>query len=198
MPSLRRHLSYANVTASLALFLALGGVGYAAATLPKNSVGSSQLKKNAVTSTKIKSGAVTGAKVKDGSLTAKDFGTLPAGQQGPKGDTGPQGPQGLKGDPGPAGDPKRSFARVKYTAGTPAIIAQSGGITVLDEPFPGAVRFKFPQSMDACAVTATSYTGGTNAIVRRSSIGIGDEVVVVIFNDAGTDVEVDFDMIAQC
>ena len=42
---LRSRLSYANVTASLALFIALGGTGYAAVTLPRNSVGSAQLRK---------------------------------------------------------------------------------------------------------------------------------------------------------
>jgi hypothetical protein len=36
---LRRHLTYANVVASLALFLALGGAAFAATQLPRNSVG---------------------------------------------------------------------------------------------------------------------------------------------------------------
>lgn len=195
MARLRRHLTYANVAASLALFVALGGVGWAAATLPKNSVGSAQIKKNAVTASKIKSGSVTGAKVKDGSLTAKDFGTLPTGPQGPKGDTGAQGPQGPA---GPAGDPKRSFARVSYDAGVPGIDAQSGGLSIVDEPFTGAVRIAFPQSMDSCAITATSYTGGTTTSLRRSSIGSGNQVVVVGFDDTGATVETDFDLIAQC
>lgn len=42
--------SPAFVLSLLALFVALGGTTYAAATLPKNSVGTKQLKKNAVTS----------------------------------------------------------------------------------------------------------------------------------------------------
>jgi hypothetical protein len=40
-----RHLSYANVTAALALFVALGGISWAAVVLPNNSVGTTQLKK---------------------------------------------------------------------------------------------------------------------------------------------------------
>jgi hypothetical protein len=36
---IRAKLTYANVTASLALFIALGGTGYAALTLPPDSVG---------------------------------------------------------------------------------------------------------------------------------------------------------------
>ena len=54
MARIARHLSYANVAASLALFVALGGISWAAVALPNNSVGTKQLKKNAVTGPKIK------------------------------------------------------------------------------------------------------------------------------------------------
>jgi hypothetical protein len=75
MNPFRPHLTYANVVATLALFLALGGGAYAATQLPNNSVGTNQLKKNAVIS----------QKVKDGSLLATDFksGQLPRGPVGP-------------------------------------------------------------------------------------------------------------------
>ncbi len=65
---------------ALVLTLALGSsAGYAAAKLPKNSVGAKQIKKAAVTAPKIRPGAVTGAAVADRSLTAADLapGTLP-------------------------------------------------------------------------------------------------------------------------
>ncbi len=64
MRRLRGRLTYANVMATVAVFIALGGSAYAAAQLKKNSVGTKQLKNN----------AVTGAKVKDGSLNAADIG----------------------------------------------------------------------------------------------------------------------------
>jgi hypothetical protein len=85
---IRQRLTFANVVACIALFVALGSGAYAATQLPKNSVGSKQIKKNAVNS----------AKVKDGSLQSSDFkaGQLPAG---------PQGPQGPKGDTGAPGAP---------------------------------------------------------------------------------------------
>lgn len=60
MQAIRRHLSYANVIATVALFLALGGTAWA---LSKNSVGTKQLKNNAVTGKKIKNGAVTQRKI---------------------------------------------------------------------------------------------------------------------------------------
>ncbi len=53
-----RKLTYANVMASLAVFLVLGGAT-AIAALGKNTVGTKQLKNNAVTAKKVKKNAVT-------------------------------------------------------------------------------------------------------------------------------------------
>lgn len=52
----------------VALFLSLGGVGYAATQLPNNSVGAAQLKNNAVTNSKIKDSAVTYKKIEPGAV----------------------------------------------------------------------------------------------------------------------------------
>jgi hypothetical protein len=49
----RKGLTYANVVATLALFLALGGASYAALTLPRDSVGRSQLRNGSVTLPKL-------------------------------------------------------------------------------------------------------------------------------------------------
>lgn len=102
--------TYANVTSTLALFVALGGVSWAAATLPRNSVGTGQLKQGAVRTADVKTGAITSAKVKDRSLLAKDFrpGQLPTGAKGDAGAPGAKGDPGLpgvKGDAGLAGPP---------------------------------------------------------------------------------------------
>jgi len=83
---MRPKLTYANVMATLAVFLVLtGGAAYAASHLGKNSVGTKQLKKNSVTTAKIKKGAVTAAKVKNGTLTGAQIdpstlGTVPKAQ----------------------------------------------------------------------------------------------------------------------
>jgi hypothetical protein len=77
-------LSYANVVATLALFLVLaGGSALAATGLAKNSVGSRQLKSKAVTTGKIAPNAINGSKVKNGSLGGEDIdlarlGTVPS------------------------------------------------------------------------------------------------------------------------
>ena len=68
---LRGRLTYANVMSSIAVFMAMSGVAWAAA-LPKNSVGTTQLKSNSVTSAKIKTGQVASSDVKDKALVGAD------------------------------------------------------------------------------------------------------------------------------
>jgi hypothetical protein len=84
---------YADVAATLALMVALGGTSYAVTALPRNSVGAKQLKPDSVTS----------SKVLNGSLLAKDFakGQLPRGAAGATGAPGIQGQSGPQGLPGP-------------------------------------------------------------------------------------------------
>ena len=80
---MRERLSYANVMATLAVFVALGGTSYAAIK---------------ITGKNVKNGSLTGVDIKKHSVQLdRLIGRLAAGPQGPKGDTGPQGP---KGDPG--------------------------------------------------------------------------------------------------
>jgi hypothetical protein len=89
--------TFANVTSCLALFVALGGVSYAAVELPRNSVGAKQ----------IVAGSIDNTKVKKGSLLRTAFkpGQVPTGARGATGLAGAQGPAGAKGDPGAQGPP---------------------------------------------------------------------------------------------
>lgn len=66
-------LSYASVTATLALVVALSGSSYAAVSLARGSVGTAQLKNSAVTTAKLHKNAVVSSKVKDGSIGASDL-----------------------------------------------------------------------------------------------------------------------------
>jgi hypothetical protein len=84
--------SPAMIVALIALFIAMGGTGYAAIKLPANSVGSKQIKANAVVSSKIKNGTISRSDLAPGALL-----------KGPQGIPGPQGPQGLQGVAGPQG-----------------------------------------------------------------------------------------------
>jgi hypothetical protein len=67
MSKARSALTYANVMATIAVFLALGG-GAFAFTLGRNSVGAKQLKTAAVTEKKLANGAVTNSKIANNSV----------------------------------------------------------------------------------------------------------------------------------
>lgn len=85
--------SPALVVACIALLVALSGTGYAAITLPRDSVGTAQLR----------DGAVTSQKIRDASVSTADL--SPAARRALRGRVGPQGPAGHKGDKGDKGDP---------------------------------------------------------------------------------------------
>jgi hypothetical protein len=96
----KRRIRYADVMSTIAAFLALSGVAYAAVKLPANSVGERQIKR----------GAVRSDEVKNGSLAQQDFraGVLPeaqSGSDGSSGSDGADGADGLQGPPGPEGPP---------------------------------------------------------------------------------------------
>jgi hypothetical protein len=79
MHAVRRRLTYANVVATLALFLALGGGAVWAAgrigtkNLKAGAVTAGKIKRNAVTSAKIRANAVTGEKLKAGAVGFAKF-----------------------------------------------------------------------------------------------------------------------------
>lgn len=65
--------SPALVIAIIALIISMGGTGYAAFTLPNDSVGTKQLKNGSVTAAKVKRHSLTGAQI-----NLKKLGTVPA------------------------------------------------------------------------------------------------------------------------
>lgn len=139
-----RHLTPSLALSMIALFVALGGTGYAISKLPANSVGSTQLKKNAVDS----------SKVKDRSLTAKDFaaGQLPAGAAGAAGAPGATGPQGATGQPGAAGAP-----------GAKGDKGDTGD---------GALAYAYVEDLSPVNVRPERSKGITTPMVTRASTGV--------------------------
>ncbi len=75
-------LSYSNIMATIAVFVALGGTSYAALNLPRNSVKTKQIAPNAVRAKNLAQGAVTRAKIKHYAVGARQ---LAPGAIGPLG-----------------------------------------------------------------------------------------------------------------
>jgi hypothetical protein len=112
--------SPATVIACIALIVALGGTGYAAVTLPANSVGTAQLKKNAVTSLKVKNGSLLSADFKAGQIPAG-----PAGPAGAAGTAGAAGPAGPFPDALPSGKTIRGAYNIGATAAASGALANT-------------------------------------------------------------------------
>lgn len=187
MSRLRRHLSYANVVASLALFAALGGTSYAAITITSKNV-----KNGTLTTTDLKdNAAVKSADVVNGSLLSKDFkpGQLvagapgPQGAPGPKGDsgaTGAQGPKGETGATGPQGNPGTARAYARVLANPNAVIdpAKTKGLTAVSRPATGVYCLELePGISPSTAVVAgvdwqaTDYPEGNSVVMTAGGCG---------------------------
>jgi hypothetical protein len=158
----RKHLSYANVIATLALFIALGGVGYAAVKLPKNSVGSAQLKKGAVTLPKI-------------SKSAKSSLAGARGPAGTAGTAGKDGAPGLTGATGPT-DAYRGFGyEPNLTSGQHVDLSGTGALPVGKFAATAAIQLtnKVNNVQNIHCELDESTTSGGSSISSGSSIVYG-------------------------
>lgn len=138
----RSHLSFANVMATMAVFIALGGTSYAAVMITgadvqdgsltgrdvrdsslgatdviNSSLGTGEIRDSSLNGRDVRDSSLGSSDVIDGSLLARDF---RPGQLQP----------GPKGDQGPAGAASRFFLLDENDA----IVEQSGGFTVVSKP----------------------------------------------------------------
>jgi hypothetical protein len=142
----RFRLSPATVIAMIALMVALAGTGYAATSLPRNSVGNAQLQANAVTT----------SKVKNGSLLKVDFAAnqIPKGPRGPAGAPGPPGAPGAKGPTGPAGPPATASTKWAFVGKDGNLIIGSPGVVVVQSA-PGKYYVNFGSAVNGHAILTT-------------------------------------------
>lgn len=149
LDQIRRHVSYANVMATVGVFIALGGVGYAAVTLPKDSVSSGQVKNSSLTGADVKNSSLTGSDIKNKSLTPADFSGSVQGPAGAQGAQGPKGDSGAKGDTGPAGPLLDALPSGKTLRGVYDVF---GTATAASQPFTDVHSFAFPLAADLTSV----------------------------------------------
>ena len=134
------------IVACAALAVALGGTGYAAVLVPRNSVGTAQ--------------------VKNYSLERQDFapGVI---KPGPRGPAGPQGAAGPAGATGPAG-PSAKWALVRADG---TIVAQSGGISPTAKPSTGVYILDFGTAVNSKLIVVSS--ANTGDVGDRGTVSAG-------------------------
>jgi hypothetical protein len=173
LAKLRSSLTYANVMATVAVFVALGGTSYAVATgsidsreIKNNSVKSADLRNNNVSGKDVRQGTLRSGDVADGSLLEKDFkaGELPAGARGETGAQGPPGISGLQkvvGSSGTANSNSGKFATATCPAGKRAIGSggQVGGLTGVfpDELAHVVITFLEPSDENTVPGSVTAF-----------------------------------------
>jgi hypothetical protein len=204
--------SPALVISVVALVFAMGGTGYAAFHLGKNTVGTKQLKNGAVTNGKLANGAVTNSKLANGAVTAAKLNT-----------TGVTVPNALHANTAAsatsatnatnaatlAGSPPSAFessgnllsAVVTNNGSTATVVRGTAGVTA-NRVAQGGVEVTFPQDVSKCTWVATQGNPASSVVMSIFATVRGDgnasDVFVVTFNQAGTQTDANFHLLVLC
>lgn len=187
MRRLRERLTYGNVTATAALFLALGGTSYAVAQLPRNSVGSAQLRKSAVRSDDLRRGAVTSRAIRDRSVGLRDISG-----------SARTALKGNKGDPGPAGV---AYRAVLNSGGG---VVRGNAVTANHQGGSGRYSVAFDRDVSACVATATLSDAQNGPALEtppagRVTLGLdGPRVLVRTYGADGAVQDLPFSIVVAC
>jgi hypothetical protein len=150
----RRRLSYANITSTIALVIAVGG-------------GSALAASRLITGSQIAPGTITAKNIKDHSLLGTDFkkGQLPRGARGAQ---GPSGAAGAGGAAGPAGTAV-AYGQVSLNGvGNPAFISNVGFPGVVTEPQANVFCIVPPSGFASTPIVITPF-GATNSLFQSVS-----------------------------
>jgi hypothetical protein len=160
-----RRPRYADITATFALVVALGGTSYAVTALPRNSVGTAQLQAHAVTRAKLASGLETRGP------------TGPVGPAGPQGSAGPYGSQGPQGPAGPAGGPLDPSRVVHVPGPVISILAGAQFINVASPCPPGGIAlgggYTIAGAVHVSSSIASAFQQGWQITVDNPGAGAG-------------------------
>jgi hypothetical protein len=194
LAQVRSRLTFANVVSVIALFVALGGTGYAAMTLPRNSVGSTQIKSRAVGSSELKSNAVTSRAIKSRSVEVSDLSVTARaslrGQTGPAGATGPAGPAGVT-------------LRAAVPSG--GSVQRGNALSAAHVSGTNEYRVAFDRDVSSCVATATLATvptsgGADQPVAGRITVTQDNATSVLVrtFAENGSAAEQPFNVILAC
>jgi hypothetical protein len=164
--SIRKHANPASLIAMVALFVALGGVSYAAAT-----IGSAQIKNNSVKSVDIKNGTIVTKDIKKSTRNAL------RGQQGPQGNVGAAGPAGPQGAQGIAGT-ALAYAQVN-DSGPAFVSARTSDFDAVTRPAAGRYCLQPSAEVIAQAFSGGAPTRPTVATVEYGNTGTQTDTLIV-------------------
>jgi hypothetical protein len=185
---------------TIAVFLALGGVSYAAITIPPNSVGTAQLKPHTVGTKQLKNDAVGNAQLKSNSIGVFDY--------------LPHSVTSRAIAPGSI-----DFADLVSGTVSPdlyAHVAADGtlgdftGVNSSARTGVGTYRVEFDQNVDGCVAVAsvgTAYsdvrlgvppTVTPGAVAQASINGVGPDVGVTVYTGSGAAVNSEFNLVVLC
>jgi hypothetical protein len=193
----RARLSYANLTATLALFIALGGTTYAATSLPHNSVGAAQIRSNAVGASEIRRNAVSGSEIRDGAIGTRDISA--SARSSLRGSRGLQGPAGPAGPTGAAGTADRAAVDSGggHDIGTARSVTHQGGSN--------EYTVEFTHDVSRCVYSATLAAVQNGPTLEQPPAGRitvaaagGASVLVKTYDAAGAATPAPFHLLVSC
>jgi hypothetical protein len=184
--------SPAMLVALTALFVALGGTGYAATRLlPRNSVGEHQLRNS----------AVTGHKIRPHTIHLSDIAT--STRNSLRGQTGPQGAQGGQGPAGPQGPPGPGAGIFHAAINSGGGVVRGNALGVTGGGGTGTYAIAFSRDVSNCEATATlaSVPGGSTVDPPPGRITVrpsGTRVEVHTYDENGAVRDLPFNVIVAC
>ena len=201
---MKSRLSFANVTSALALFIALGGTSYAAATLSSNSVNKSHLRSNSVGKSEIRARAVGRSEVGSNTIGASELRTASVGSNDVKDET--LGANDLQ----PAA--RTALADINgvtfRAAATGAGTLTAGNVRSLARAAQGVYTVETGRDVSACQYSAdiTGVKEGTTIVpptaTARSATAepsaTNTQVVVRTYDTAGAPIDSTFSLLIAC
>jgi hypothetical protein len=193
---LRPHLTYANVAATLALVIAVGGGSAWAAqkirtrNIAYHAVTASKVNYNAITAAKVKNGSLSGRELRDSSVTTEDIrnGTLRSEDFGAG--------QLPKGDKGDKGDPATSL---HGTVSATGVLTFGSGVTSVVPGADGVYAVTFDRDVSRCSVVATvANTGGGTVSAAHAGAATPQRVEFRTHDAAGTLEDLPFGFAVFC
>ena len=188
-----RHASYANVVASIALFVALGGTSYAALKLPRDSVGAEQIRKGAVDTAELHYRSITGDKLGTDVLRPRHVSPRLKRYIESKVRGGPQGPAG-----------KDAISEWAVLDGA-GVMLRGTAMRVDHRRGANSYELEFARTVGECAVTASPTSLGTpeeGFVYGPKSVVVdvsyGSKLRVSTFGADGRPSEESFNVIVAC